>query len=105
VDLDVLEMDQDMNVVQKAGALIASGARVVEVGSLGEDVQDPEKRAQCTLAAQRRELGPTRPCGCARGSVLRECCHGQRPPRRCRWARGSMLLKCCTLAGHRVDAP
>jgi len=69
-------MDQDMNVVQKAGALIASGARVVEVGSLGERVQHPYELARCTLAAQRRELGPTRPCGHVRGSVLRECCHG-----------------------------
>jgi hypothetical protein len=98
VDLDVEEMDQDTNVVQTAGALIASGARVVEVGSLGERVQDPEQRVRCTLAAQRRVLGPTRACGCERGSVLRECCHGPRPPRGCkkRCAAGSIWRKCCS---------
>ena len=102
VDLDVVEMNQDMNVVQTAGALIASGKRVVEVGSLGEAVQDPEKRARCTLAEQRRVLGPQRPCGHVRGSVLRECCHGPRPPRDCGCAAGSMWLKCCSVAAMPV---
>ena len=91
-----LEMDQDMNVVQKAGALIASGARVVEVGSLGERVQHPYERARCTLVEQRHPPEIKRPCGHGRGSVLRECCHGPRPPRACGCAAGSMWLECCS---------
>jgi hypothetical protein len=98
VDLDVEDLDQDTNVVQEAGALIASGARVAEVGSLGERVQHQYERARCTLAAQRRVLGPTRACGHVRGSVLRECCHGPRPPRGCEnvCAAGSIWRKCCS---------
>jgi hypothetical protein len=98
VDLDVVEMNQDMNVVHTAGALIAAGKRVVEVGSLGERVQDQAQRARCTLAEHRRVLGQQRPCGCERGSVLRECCHDPRPPRGCEngCAAGSMFRKCCS---------
>lgn len=75
VDLDVEDMDQDLNVIQEAGAISDGGTRVIEVGAMAEDMQhDPGMRARCTLAEQRHVLGPQRFCGHDRGSVLRSCC-------------------------------
>jgi hypothetical protein len=75
VNLDVEDMDQDLNVIQEAGAVSDEGTRVIEVGAMAEDMQrDPGMRARCTLAEQRQVLGPQGPCGHDRGSVLRACC-------------------------------
>jgi hypothetical protein len=59
VDLDVEDMDQDLNVIQQAGAISDDGTRVIEVGAMAEEMQrDPGMRARCTLAEQRQVLGP-----------------------------------------------